>query len=223
MTLELFNAIYRGDIHDVGKALPFYIGKPELDEGLLIAVGYGRPAVLEALVKAGADPNVMTPWKERVAYGTATSLAEAVAAREAKLAELRETEADYSAYAERLVRRMPPGKLHAEQSTALILASEAAFMLVEPPPVVDEYEFKEAQQVRWLEKAQAARLAMVETLLAAGADVDGRDSVGRTPLIAATHRDCLGNVVVYEGEQYGYPTRADVCSADHRVPRGRWC
>ena len=203
--MEFYNAIYRGDLDDVRRALPFYIDKPELDEGLMKAVKFGKPDVVELLLKAGADPSYLTPPRQRVPHERFEMSAEMRAERDAFLAEIRASESEWSQYSELLVRRLPPGGAQAGQTTPLIMASEGDFVLIEPAPVVDEPEFQEAQRAGWLDKAHEAQLAIVETLLAAGADVDGRDPANRTPLIAATHRVGVGVLVAYEGQDTGYP------------------
>lgn len=199
MTLE--QAIVLADEASVRKMIPFYIGTDELDHGLRAAVMAGMPDMAEILLKAGANPDVRTPARDREAEAAArprlppevqAEVAEITAAyEESKQANPRLTD-EYEEYSDLLVLAVDPYEEDADLATPLIHLCESSFAILEPAMMWGEIEYDTIQDAKWLDRARTTQAKLIAHLLAAGADVNARDTIDRTPLLAVASADDIG-------------------------------
>ena len=197
--MELLEAIILCDEARVRKMLPFYMNAAaQLDDGLIHAVMLGMPNMAELLLKAGANPDVRTPPRDREAEAASVSRAppDVQAERKAAYEEFKKANprlfGEYAEYTNLLVHTNDPDDYDADLGTALIHVCQGTFSIVEPSIVSGDATYDPAQRHSWLDRAQSIQSELSEKLIAAGADLEARDTIGRTPLLAVAYADDVG-------------------------------
>ncbi len=204
--MELIDAVCSGDTVQVRAMLPFYIGSTQLDEALIPAIKLGYPEMVEVLLRAGANPDVRTEPLDRddgqgaseededwPADERMLTPEEFMAERQARMASLpariRNNFDEYDEYSELLILYVDQSHFEAEQGTVLIHACEGSFAIIDEGILIRDIDSIRAQQAGLLVRAQETQIAFVDTLIAAGADIEARDTYERTPLLAAATGD----------------------------------
>lgn len=193
--MDLKEAIILGDIAAVRRSLPFHVGSDELDEALLTAVTGCKPDIAELIIKVGADPDVRVPAIERPELEGLPMSPDDEAEFQAEMERIREEFGDYEfvSYTDLLVLYCDPGE--PDEGTALLQVCIENLVVTEIGARAHP-EDRAAQRAGWMTRLQAARAGLVDVLIAAGADIEARDSKQQTPLLAATSPRGTGALVM---------------------------
>ena len=207
MTLE--EAIMLADEALVRRMLPSYIGTEVLDDGLRDAVMLGQPAIARQLLAAGADPDVRTPPIDREALAATVTYSpppEERAEIDASYELYKKNNPllfdEYAQYTDLLVGTLDPRQEDADLATPLIHLSSSDFYVLDPVIVSGEVKYDRSERLQRLAKAEPTRAELVDLLLAAGADVHARDTIGRTPLLAVSFTSSIGVKLLSPGGYY---------------------